>query len=386
LAETNWQALVGARNFDEAVADLLQALIDRKSKITNLNTGGVFRTQMELAAQGIADLGALLVATVPQGFALSASGEWLDLQAAELGLSRKPEIQTRGKVVFVRRPGASGNLKIPKGTILRTPTSRDGLELRYLTDGDVILPGDHQSVEAPVTAEHPGALYNVGSGYITEIVTTVTGIASVTNQPGWIVTEGADVEADESLRVRCVLRWHEISQGSTKYAYRSWALSVPGVRDAVILDQHPRGQGTVDVVLLGTDGAPSAGLIEQVRVLIEAKRPICSDVLVRGPVTKASDLAVTVQVHPERGELEAVRGDALGALGALFQADPLYPAVKPLTLGEDMTRARIISTLMGVENVVNVVVTIPAEDLVVAADELAVRGVVSVTAERVGAL
>lgn len=60
------------------------------------------------------------------------------------------------------------------------------------------------------------------------------------------------------------LQW-AANNGCTKYAYKAWALSVPGVSSVEILDQHPRGQGTVDVVVRGSAVLPTEALLERVR-------------------------------------------------------------------------------------------------------------------------
>ena len=41
---------------------------------------------------------------------------------------------------------------------------------------------------------------------------------------------------------------------------------------AYVDDQHPRGQGTVDVIVIGTAGAASAELIQQAQQAIDTLR------------------------------------------------------------------------------------------------------------------
>jgi uncharacterized phage protein gp47/JayE len=383
MAEVDWKGLAGTLDFDEERIKLFQALKEKGSKITNLNIGGVARTvYLELPAQSLADLQDLLLAVLPQGFTKHATGGWLDLCAGEYGVARRMERHAEGVVSFMRNSMVPGNIRIPKGTIVKTPTGPDGRELRFFSTQEAVLLADTDGIEVPVEAEHPGSIYNVGEGYICELVTHVGGIALVSNAENWLAREGSDTEGDEDLRERCVLRWHELSQGSTKYAYMSWALTVKGVREAVILDQHPRGQGTVDVVLISAAGAPTESLIAEVQGFIDTKRPLCSDVLVRGPDLRPVHIEAAIYIHPEDGDAEKVKADCLAALDALFVSNPLYPKINPLTIGEDATKARITHALMGLRHVHNVEVISPAEDLQIAAEELATRAGVEVHVER----
>lgn len=383
MAEIDWKKLTGALDFDEQVMRSFQLLKEKNSRVTNLNVGGVARTlNLELPSQALADLQALLLEVMPQGFVMHATGGWLDLCAQDMNVYRRAELQARGLVTFTRSRENTGNIRIPKGTIVKTPIGPDGRELRFFVTSEVVMLAKDDSCDVPVEAEHPGAAYSVGAGYITELVTHVAGIASIMNGESWLTQEGADTESDDDLRARCVLRWHELSQGSTKYAYQSWALSVKGVREAYILDQHPRGQGTVDVVIVGTGGAPSESLIQEVQKVIDEHRPVCSDALVRAPKIRGVQLDIEVFIHPSEGDEAAIKNDCMAALDALFARDSLYPHITPFAIGEDVTMARIIHAIMGLKHVLNVTVYAPNDDVRIEADELAVKSGVAVQITR----
>ena len=381
-----WKSLIGTRSFDEERARIFEELKKSGSKITNLNPGGVFRTLLELSSQGVADLHELLEKVVPQGYVRYATGAWLDLQAAELGLRRRQATRTRGEVKFSRSPeSAAGGLKIPQGTICRTRPGPDGEDFRFFVSKETLIPDGEASAAVPVEAERPGSAYNLGAGYLDILVSHVDGIVGIANEEDWIVSEGSDEEDDETLRRRCVLRWHELSQGATKYAYLSWALSVEGVRSAEILDRHPRGQGTVDVVIVGENGAPTQALLEKVDAVVQARRPICSDVLVRAPEMVSVDIDMKVILHPDLGDAEQTRGIVERSVNALFVKDS-GSSVKPLEIGEDLPLARLAHAAMSAPNVVNVKVVSPDADIVVQPARLLERGTIRITTERAEAI
>lgn len=377
----DWKSLLRLKSRDEIVSDALAELKARGSKVTDLNAGGVFRTLIELSAQGVADLYGLLEQVVPQGFVEYATGRWLDLHAQGLGLSRHPARRARGWCVFGRFQNGP-NVIIPSGTIVQTDISPTGRVLRYFTEEPAVLAEGQLEVRAVVRAEFEGAAYNATPGYIRRLVTHVAGIDYVQNPEGWLIEEGTDAESDESLRQRLRSRWHEIATGATAAGYAAWARSVAGVLDVWVDDRFPRGPGTVDVVISSASGAPSPELIASVQAFLETKKPICDNVLVRGPDTVPVEIRLIVQVHPERGDLATIQGEVERRLQALFARNP-QTGIEPLRIGEALVRARLVSIAMAIEHVVNVIVQAPAQDVLLSPSQLAVAGLIQVTVERV---
>ncbi|MGI6542978.1 MAG: baseplate J/gp47 family protein [Limnochordia bacterium] len=377
----DWKALIRFKSFETLVSDALAALRAKGSRITDLNKGGVFRTLIELASQGVADIYKLILSVAPQGFVVYARGRWLDLHCEGMGITRFPATRTRGIVVFGRsKPG--GNVVIRAGSIVKTGVGTSGREMRYFVEEETVLPEGALEVAVPVRAEFEGASFNVGPGYIDRLVTHIAGIETVYNPEGWIVEEGADEEDDESLRQRYLGRWDELATGATRAGYAAWARSVPGVVDVAVDDRFPRGQGTVDVIITGPAGAPSQELIDEVQAYLEARKPITDNVLVRGPETVTVDFDVALHLPRYQGEATTARDQALRVIQALFVQDDELD-VPVLGIGESLYQARLIGLLMQIEHVQNVVIVSPAHDVILAPGELASLGTVNVTVERV---
>ncbi len=103
-----------------------------------------------------------------------------------------------------------------------------------------------------VTAGNAGI---VGANTITQMPVTLAGIVSCNNlEP---THDGYDAETDDSLRQRYYVKLQTPDSGANKYAYRNWALEVPGVGDAQVFPLG-HGENTVDVVIIDAQMLPAS--------------------------------------------------------------------------------------------------------------------------------
>ena len=346
----------------------------------NLNKG-VVRGLIELFAWGQFQLYTLLQTVLKQAVPYYATASWADIHAQSVELSRREATRAVGLVRFFRNPEHTGNVPIRAGRIVRTLPDGAGEVYRYVTTEDAVLPSDAEYVDVPVESESYGASANASAGMICELATPVPGVSGVSNVRGWLTSEGADAETDEQLMERYRLRW-AANNGCTKYAYMDWALSVPGVVSVSILDQHPRGQGTVDVVVRGSAVIPTDALLARVREAIAPNTPINDDWLVKGP----TPVPVTLS-----GTLEYVTGDpdwlvatASNRLRALFADSSAYTDITPLQIGQDVTLSLLTHVVMGVEGVKSVRWAAPVADIIVDKAGMAVLESLSLRAVHVG--
>jgi len=358
------------RTYDQIVADMLGKIAAR-TKLTNFNVGAVIRTLVEAFGAAVADLGDLTLACLNAGFIVTATGYWLDLKAKEFGVTRHPAKATEGVVYFCRTVPKNENIVIPAGTIVSTLKDQDGKAYRFFTRSDAILAAGTSEISVAVVAEKADAAHNVGPGSIQKTVVHIRGVDRVENRDDWITSEGADAETDSSLRARCFLTWEELTQGSTERAYISWALSDPRVTSAFVNSRHPRGQGTVNVYILGTGGMPSPGLITDVQAVIDENRPLCVDALVLAP----SEIEVDIEfsIAPKRwAPTSTIEAEARKRLQAYFnpQGDPAYPWIESLGVGQKVVFNQLVEIVMSVDGVYDVRFVSPDADIDVAADEL----------------
>ena len=340
---------------DEVLEQLLERLRARGWEVDDWHSGGVARTLLELYAELVADWSRLVPKIAEGGYLETAQGPWLDLVASsQYGLTREPGVFAKGIVRLTCQSGF-GPYTVEAGRMwLATSTG-----LRYLaTTGGVLPSGGTLDVE--VQAEAVGSRYNVSPGTITTMITPLPGVTA-TNPPGWLLRAGADPEPDERLRRRCAARWAELGYGATRAAYEYWALAAhPSVTRVRVLDQHPRGQGTVDVVIYGTGGL-GPDVVSAVDAYIQERRPVTADVLVYSATPRLVTVRAEVYVEAR------YRADA-----EVRAASNLQRYEQELGIGAPVYRAALIEQLMEPAGVQNVDLQAPAADVVLQATEVAV--------------
>lgn len=348
----------------------------------NLNAGGVARGLLEIYAWILYAFYQVLAQILPNAFPGTSSGAWLDLHSGQAELTRRAATKARGLVWFIRASQGTGNVRIPVGRVVRTKADATGAVYRYATVADAVLTDGATRVAVLCEAEEYGAGANAVAGQICDLSTHVPGIGSVDNDADWLESEGADAETDVQLQERYTLAWLE-KAGCTAAAYKAWALSVPGVLFARVLDNHPRGEGTVDVVVLGSAGIPTEHLLDLVRDAVAAKAPVNDFWLVKGP--QEIPVAVAVELEVVSGSPATAATLAEARIRALFAGTGVEDAgVEPFVISEDFVRDRVVAALMGgadaLPGLKRVAWSSPATDVVsVPEDGLAVLESVSVS-------
>ena len=345
----------------------------------NLNKG-IARGLIELWCWGLWQLYQFLAIILAQAIPDSATGLWLDLHCRQVGITRKPATKARFTVYFYRA-ATVGNVPIPAGRVIRTRPDGTGAIYRYINAAAAIIPDGALEVAVEVEAEEYGAGANASSGQICEISTVIPGVDGVINRIGGLISEGADAETDEPLRLRYQLAWKRLN-GCTKYAYQAWALEVTGVSRVKVLDQHPRGEGTVDVLIVGTAGLPTVELIAAVSANIlgtgagDEKIPINDDVQVRGPAAVA--VAIEAELELISGDPDVTMATVENRVRALFAAVTTVDGISPLDIGADVTLDRLRWAMM-LPNVKRINMIAPVADVAVAGDGLAVIDTLTLT-------
>lgn len=304
--------LIRPRSRQQVVARMLDVLAAGRGlppntfTLTNYVPGDPLRTLLELAAEGISDAERTISALGENGYLATASGPWLDaLTESQYQLTRQPSTFARGMIRFYVT--SAGAISVPAGMILGTLGG-----LKYLSAEAVAVPAGG-SADVEIRAEGPGNAYNVLAGSISVLHTPLPGL-SITNLPNWLVEAGADSETDDALKARAALRWAELGGGATADAYRYWAFTAhPAVDRVRVLDEHPRGQGTVDVIVWGTGGL-GPEVVTAVNTYIQQRRPLTADVQVYS--ARAATTTFTLSLYAPGMDQAAVTAQVLANLDA----------------------------------------------------------------------
>ena len=281
---------------DTKMAEMKDNLEENGFKVTKWGTGAVFYWLTRICVQIHIELLKLARVILNNMFIRHAEGKWLELKAAEFSKSRKAAIKTQGYIT-INRSNTDTALTITKGHIFKTKPDASGTELKYYAVADTLIPAGTKTGKVLVEAEKAGTQYNVSENQITVSMIYLEGIENITNDQDWIYLEGADEESYSSLRTRTLGSWEELSVNTTAGKLKSVVESLPGVMCAYVDDQHPRGQGTVDVIVIGTAGAASAELIQQAQQAIDTLRDNYEDYLVKPGEIVYQDVDITLHLR-----------------------------------------------------------------------------------------
>jgi len=275
----------------------------------NPDAFSTFGTYIRLAAQVGLDVWSSIEALAPQLLVTRATGAWLDAHAKGLGLQRK---SARAAILRCRvQASASGSF--PPGAVFGTSN------LRYFLEGSF---APNTQVEA--RSEGLGSQYNLPPGTLLYPITVVPGVEYLDVLE--ILQPGEDEEADDELRQRCILTWPAQGLGGTRHAYVLWALEDTEIRKVRVRDDHPRGEGTVDVIIAPSSGLPSSAAIARVQQTVNERKPLTVDALVRAPDTISLNITATFYLKPEADPLSEWASRMALFVNGLGIGEAFYPS------------------------------------------------------------
>lgn len=292
------------------------------------------------------------------------SGVWIDKQANQYGITRKPGEPARCAMTLT---GSSG-MTVPAGKVFQT---LEGIQ--FATDANCVLLGGTGNVTA--TAVEAGTAGNIGENELTVQKSVTRGLTSWTNTAA---AGGVDEETDASLLERYYDHLRKPATSGNVYHYEQWAREVPGVGAAKVYPLW-EGPGTVKVVIAG-DGytVPDEEVVEAAAAHIEEQRPIGADVTVEAGEALTVNVAATVELR-EGASLEAVKAEFSGKL-----ADYLLSLAFSADTEVVLTYVgHLLAECSGVYDYTGLTLSGKAENLPVEETDIPVLGEVSLTSGEV---
>lgn len=296
---------------------------------------------------------------VRQIFPDTADADTLERHASLRAITRKVAAFSTGVVQFSGTVGSA----VPIATEAKT---NDGVAFVTTAVGVIGAGGTADIAAQAVLAGVSGNQAAAAPLALTAAPAGVQSAATIVSMTG-----GADIETDAGLLARLLFSLRQPPMGGAAHDYFTWAMEVPGVTDAYVLTQRRVING-VDVVIEAVGGPPSAQLIADVTAYINNVRPVCVDLLVMAPQLVAVNITAALTLSGTT--LAAATTRINTTLAAYFSS---------LRVGDDVTRARLITLMMEVTGVVDVNLTAPAANVVILADatnsQLATLGTVTLT-------
>lgn len=300
--------------------------------------------------------------------------ESLRMHGEEFGIPQKPAEPAHGAVDFV----ADGALIIEIGAIIERI---DGV--RYIVKDGGNLPGAG-SISVNVMAVEDGAQGNAVGGTPLTIISGVTGDATAAVGSDGIVL-GSDIEDPESYRARILFRKRNPPHGGAAADYVAWASSISGVT-RVFVERLWFGPGTVRVFILMDDayanGVPTSADAARVAEMIEAVRPAGAIVTVAAPVAKPVNVTID-GLQPDnptvREAILAELRDQFRRLSRVAGNDSAIGGMPYLASPTSFSRSWIWQAVANATGEQRHEITAPADDIELAAGEIATLGTVTFT-------
>jgi uncharacterized phage protein gp47/JayE len=302
-----------------------------------------------------------------QFFIRSATGQWLVMHCADIGIYRKPAAAASGTIMGTGTPDTvyAAGIRFVAGSQIYTST------LPATSDEDGVL-------FVPVKSDAKGVAGNRDAD------ASLT-LADPALWPGlsgaWTVDEdglggGADIEDDESLRARGLQRKQNPPRGGALTDYERIARSVPGVLKAWAF-RRPDAPGFIAVLFLfaGRENLiPLTADVEAVQAAIDAERLIrVDDSVAVAPVAEPID----VEIGGLTNDTADVRAAVESAIQAMYLAK-----CRPGIVGDTFTVSKswISEAISGVTGETRHRLILPAADIVLTNGEFPVNGTFSYVA------
>lgn len=328
----------------EALKAQMLGQIDQSQGITSI-AGGFADGVIGPVAEVMSNVYISLDAVPDMLFVDETCGEYIDKVGRQYyAIERRPGTPAYCDMDFTGQAG----LAVPAGTLFLTA---GGLGFTLLDGVTLDAEGTGQG---RLQSEGAGAVYNVGAGSIDRMYVNLAGLESFQNAQA---EGGTDRESDEALLLRIQERVQRPATSGNGYEYRQWALAVPGVGNAKVVELQS-GPGTVGLTLVDSNSLPAAEEIcAAVEEHIAGLRPIGASVAVAAP--EGVDIDVSASVTLTQGtELAGVQAQLeAGVKGYL--ADMIAQKYTPVYYdpaddkGYTLVYNRVLAILLGIRGVEN---------------------------------
>jgi hypothetical protein len=338
---------------------------------TGWQEGGIEHSIIDAVATVVSGVLVLAASISRNVYSESASGAALELLSRNRFDNEKtPAENAEGDMTFANAGTVAHVVKV--GAIV----VENGSKIQFTnTEAGTIPAGG--AIDLGMRAVLKGASGNVANNSTWNLVTPLAGVTVTNPGPGdvdldgfadpWYATKtGSDASTDLKLRQLNASKWGLLSFEQTSTAYLHLALRQDGVAKAKIVDDNPRGAGTIDVYIAAEDALLGTSEKEAAQanfalykagtesVWPPTNSPLQSVVEIKDPDTLELDIQGTIFYDPQYtlaqmetavstalsdfvklmgiGGIEYISGSGTVALGDISELLEAIPGVRNATL------------------------------------------------------
>lgn len=282
---------LGIKEFDQMVADTLQAIVNADVGITNTSPGSVIRTIVESILDNN-DMSNYYISYVYRALGIDdATDSDLDRLVSILGITRYGATHATG-VVTMDTGGepAQYDIPIPYGSVISTRQDSKGNIIEFtVCDDDIVLKAGDTSVDVNVIAVEPGHVY-IPAGSLSVLNSSISGIQSVVNTSE--INSGTDVEDDESLRNRTKVMSKSFGK-CTDSALKLAVEEIDGVLSCTVIDMM-EGVGTTGIIVSTSVVPPPVELSDKILSVVRETKASGIKASIVYPTIKYISIDITI--------------------------------------------------------------------------------------------
>lgn len=277
---------------------LMERALDSVPLDLDKRQSSIIYTALAVQSAELAEVYAQLDALLELVFAQDSSGEWLTKRAYESGVDRDEAVKAQRRATF--------NIPIENGE-------------RFFIDDLYFVVIDDGIVECE-TAGVVGNAPMSGSNFL-----PVSNIPKLeTAVLGEVIIPGEDVESDESLLEKYLIKRRRKATSANRAHYKKWAEEVEGVGKAKVFPLWA-GEGTVKVVIVNSEMKPASeeivqavkNYIDPVPKMGDGEAPIGAKLTVESAQRK--DITIKAKVVLKGSTLKDVEEEVANDLNKLFK-------------------------------------------------------------------
>lgn len=317
------------------------------------------RGTLEAAAEILVDVSAMGAGIGRMGMLGTSAedgavGDALTLFAAEAySEGRKPPVALVGTVTLTETAGTPHTYAA--GELLFSSTADPSLVYRNVAGFTI---GAGASLSISLTAESPGAKYNV-QGSTLQLATPIPGVTlSAAPDSSWAGTAGADEESDEDLRARLPLKWATLTSTGPDAAYLKWVLDSSSSINRARVTSDPAAvypSPAVTVTVAGPTGTVSPAVL----VLADAAVQGSSTVARRALGHKVLVQSAGATSYTLKGDLTVRAGFRTAAEAAIAALLADYFSGKSVTVNGETVPGLQIGDTVRVSVLIELVMSVP---------------------------